>query len=1297
MAALRGPRLQAGSAAWIAEERSAALNIAQQEVEEFSYSARNELDWLNEHMAGIFDENLINFAETFKTPGKLRGKTPRTIGKSRLSGGRAPLSDVFATTPNGATRRSPQKNAHVLSARRQSRVSKASPSPMKNLSPKRRVPSPKPVAQPSTQDSGYYGSQDFGAVLNDDFAGSEDTQEEDMDLVAVDATTTLPSRNSPTKTLAMQSPEKTFQTAREEQTTRVLQVSATTEKIKPAENITEVHEVEPELQETRPPVDPISPSPAPLSSPVREISIVENNAPTVQPQAEENETPSDDIRSASDGSSPIPIRPVVRKSSLNFASLPAREPLVGGKSIGARVSRTSHLDHHRTSYYNRPAESKNAPSSGAAGSDHRDETSDHDDDDEDMGEASAPNSDKASEERESIAAHHGKTYTQRLQDQISMLGKSQSTNVRQSKSIPSLVAQPPATTPMAKPSSPARKNTTTTPGAFPEDEDDDWIEPPAAASSPKETRPPFPKSNSADIMEKIHSKSTVGEEIMAAHLSRVEPAIDVVASPARAQNTTRNRRSSSSSAASLLARVDSMPGIPLTKAKTLSNLDMTSAMALADGDVSPKSPSRTSPLKQVKNKLSSILKSSKGLMANSAALSAEARAAISPSPTRLGFFSGHSLESVASKFTLESPRPRTAGQQSEQPTSPTRPISRRTRASIEREKEEKRREKEAKHIAEQTEKLEKAREKEREKARVFSKEQDRTARPEAQAAPPSRKGEQDAPAAPKETPKPTRTSPRKTKAATENASAAVDMEVEVPEAPSTMAPPSVSRSAGLTQASRLKETKRPVKPTRDTYAKPKQQPTLIRVNTGSQHSQMNPSTSGLAANAGATPSQAASKASKASLQQKPVSRDLLKSSVSSSTGRPRALELAAKKKEQDDREAQRRRENKADMERKRAAAQEEQRRQEQQQRKQEAEAAQKQRERQAAIEKAKQTRAPPPAVRSQLNASQDGSSGRVSTLASYKTESGQVPRPASRMTSNINRPYEDSNRPVAAVLSNAGKPLSKRPLGADGEDGLAKRPPSRGGPSYQTADAKRRRTSAEFEDELEMSYASKPPVRPSAGFKKEMTSNSVFKSGYSNAPPSTTPNLFKATVTAQHHSNHVKAAHPLDMAQISKGAIPFAPNPNAPGPTFKTPARPGAYNAVKSAAKSVQRSSPRFQNGESIELPEIQTDEEDEDEEEAAQNMGVASWADSPDLRRALMLQETMDPSAVFGPPAPLNMEEVFNKSKDRFHKFRMRTSSANWSGTDRLTEDDIRKDMAARDKMRREGGWSYEMSKDML
>jgi len=244
-------------------------------------------------------------------------------------------------------------------------------------------------------------------------------------------------------------------------------------------------------------------------------------------------------------------------------------------------------------------------------------------------------------------------------------------------------------------------------------------------------------------------------------------------------------------------------------------------------------------------------------------------------------------------------------------------------------------------------------------------------------------------------------------------------------------------------------------------------------------------------------------------------------------------------------------------------------------------------------------------------------------------------------------------------------------------------------------DAKRRRTSDGYDD---LDFDNPPnikgaPVRPSAGFKKEPAKKSLFQGGYSNAPPGVSRDLFKATLTAQ-HNNQGKMTNPLDMAQISKGAIPFAPNSNPPGPSHKTPARPPAASAAKSTAKA-HKSSPRFQNGESIELPEIQTDDEDESEDEASRGM-VAAWADSPDLRKALIRQETIDPSQIFGPPAPLNMEEVFSKSKERWHKFRARTSSANWSGTDRLTEEEIRKDLAARDRLRRDGGWSYELSKEV-
>lgn len=66
---------------------------------------------------------------------------------------------------------------------------------------------------------------------------------------------------------------------------------------------------------------------------------------------------------------------------------------------------------------------------------------------------------------------------------------------------------------------------------------------------------------------------------------------------------------------------------------------------------------------------------------------------------------------------------------------------------------------------------------------------------------------------------------------------------------------------------------------------------------------------------------------------------------------------------------------------------------------------------------------------------------------------------------------------------------------------------------------------------------------------------------------------------------------------------------------------------------------------------------------------------------------ENMDADAVFGPVQSPHMEEMF---RERHHRFRNRTSSANWAGQDRLTEEEIRRDVEARRKLRREGGWTF-------
>ena len=48
-----------GSSPWINDERHHINQFIEQEVEEFAFAARNEVEWLNEHMAEIFSRNQL--------------------------------------------------------------------------------------------------------------------------------------------------------------------------------------------------------------------------------------------------------------------------------------------------------------------------------------------------------------------------------------------------------------------------------------------------------------------------------------------------------------------------------------------------------------------------------------------------------------------------------------------------------------------------------------------------------------------------------------------------------------------------------------------------------------------------------------------------------------------------------------------------------------------------------------------------------------------------------------------------------------------------------------------------------------------------------------------------------------------------------------------------------------------------------------------------------------------------------------------------------------------------------------
>lgn len=46
-----------GSAGWILEERHQSNDLVAQELEDFGFSVRNELEWLNEHMSDVLANN----------------------------------------------------------------------------------------------------------------------------------------------------------------------------------------------------------------------------------------------------------------------------------------------------------------------------------------------------------------------------------------------------------------------------------------------------------------------------------------------------------------------------------------------------------------------------------------------------------------------------------------------------------------------------------------------------------------------------------------------------------------------------------------------------------------------------------------------------------------------------------------------------------------------------------------------------------------------------------------------------------------------------------------------------------------------------------------------------------------------------------------------------------------------------------------------------------------------------------------------------------------------------------------
>lgn len=96
-----------------------------------------------------------NFADVFKTPGKLRGKTPRTARKKDALEQRQPLTDIFA--PNAQVNPTPAKSTAFYEKVTQFQIAEDGENVTSQTRPLSRSKSPQRLGKPGNTDSGYHG------------------------------------------------------------------------------------------------------------------------------------------------------------------------------------------------------------------------------------------------------------------------------------------------------------------------------------------------------------------------------------------------------------------------------------------------------------------------------------------------------------------------------------------------------------------------------------------------------------------------------------------------------------------------------------------------------------------------------------------------------------------------------------------------------------------------------------------------------------------------------------------------------------------------------------------------------------------------------------------------------------------------------------------------------------------------------------------------------------------------------------------------------------------------------------
>ncbi|MCJ1473663.1 hypothetical protein MMC13_002314 [Lambiella insularis] len=1303
-----------GSTQWIEDERKQVAVFRDQEDEDFAFSARNEVEWLNEHMAEIFSSDQLDVTDIFKTPGKLRGKTPRTARKRHPLENRAPLTNIFST--NAIANRSPSKVASL-----NAKLDAIQASTQNN------APNPKLTESPvkggkGNADSGYHSmsvdDMEMGGSVQDmDVFKPVKEASEDADQMEFDASSAqhsqdrrIPDGHGHTEG-SFHSAQETIAAGNVQPKTHLDAENMV--KIDPLESSSQAGPLQMQMQECEPePKSALDPGYA-LPVEADKDSLLE----------EDHE--SDVLPSPSDGSSPV--KPLVRKSSLTFASLPAREPLTTKKSIGTRVSRTSHLDQakaaplNRNSYFGRYTGGKSL--GGVRQPEYA--TEDVETEEMDLDDTDRPTLVREESDGDGrMAKLHNKSSTQRLHDRINLLGQTQLGRSTKSIAAPSLVSNQPAYPELPKVGNDETvPKTKGSPKVFPSkafvatDDDDEWIKPPAQQSRVI-NKQQVANSYTVNMMKQVTTTDSTNRD-GATRLSD-EKNVQRQPSPSRPNKSPEGRKDSpghqKSKSISDLKSSDRSPSHTERfhkKAISVSNPDMPSIPSTTPAG-SPVRSHHDGPLNASKTKLQSIMKSARGLFTSSADVSAQAKMeTLSPSSMRLR---GQGHENPAGSPPKISAGPsglshmmypslQNGSQTSILSTPSKKSVFRATRSSTE--KGEKRREKEAKENQRSDLELERAREQERQKAARFKEQRSASANSKASVETAG------AEAAAQKVAQPIRQSPRRLQKRDDRETEDVVEPTKLPEGnelhQSMGPPPSRHQQQQPSQIQKPKELKRPVKPAKDVAPKPKPQPVAIRV--GTLYPRIPLTNAALSSNLQDSlppplPRQPAvtKKSSNASLQAS-ASTANFKSSTASMPSKPRALLAAERKKEQvnmvfvvfanttdryqDEKEAQRKLDHKREVDRKRAAQQEEAQKKEQQQRL-EVER-QREKDRVAAAEKRKLDQIRKDQQKDQLRTANE-------LAHALQQEKTQAPAPAYRADLGITRP----NRPNGAQdyprlpnnfpAPNPAKPPAKRIFEPDLDDEPIRVVKVPGGQSFQQTETKRRRTEDEDTFEAPVRPTMAPPLRQS-NIRKDVPKASIFSNNYTIVPSTSSSHVAGSSLVRTsamnqpyqphaYHSQAPRSAHPMD--KYTTGKIPFAEAPNPPPPSHKTPL------PSKHVMTGIPKSSPLYPNGDNIHLEDIATDSDEEDsEDEREKKRNLPDWVLTPNLDERLRDQERLNPDVLFGPVAPLVMEDIF-KDKSRHHRFRSRTSSANWLGQDRLTEDEVRADNAARDRLRREGGWTF-------